>query len=250
MTIKKDLKSLVRARMAKTGEAYAAARRSLLAGATTPLAVNGLDVVPTAWHRLIETSPAEARALVSEALRREPRLARFGLGIFEEARKRREAMKSGGAMTLHAFMRISAETADGKALDDVLVQYATTKPAWEAARAAIDAIERGFQHDRAELAEHLEEIAACADWIKRQRPITSYNTRHSSYGYKHSVERWLDERGGPHLYIANGSFIAAALGLGFEAKPDHPGSPNVHFKFSERTVKAPLPTPSTLGRAA
>ncbi|KYF96113.1 hypothetical protein BE20_04475 [Sorangium cellulosum] len=152
-------------------------------------------------------------------------------------------MRSGG-MILGDFVRISAEISEGKTpLDEVLARYGTTKSAWVAARAAIDAMEHEFQLEQAALAEHSEEITACADWIKRQRPIASYNVRHTSYGYKHSVERWFDERGGPHLYVANGSFIAAALGLGFEAKLDHPRSPNVHFKFSERTVKALLPTP-------
>lgn len=255
MTTKRDLKSRIRDRMAKTGEAYAAARRNVLAGAAAPSTVaapasSAPDVAPRPWHRLIETSADEARALLSEALRREPRLTHFGMGVHEETRKRREAMRSGG-LILGDFVRISAEVAEGKTPpDEVLARYGTTKPAWEAARTAIDAIESEFQYERAALTEHLDEIAASADWIKRQRPIASYNVRHTSYGYKHFVEQWFDERGGPHLYVANGSFIAAALGLGLEAKLNHLGSPNVHFKFSERTVKAPLPTPHVHKRAA
>jgi hypothetical protein len=209
MTRKKDLKSLVRARMAKTGESYTAALRNVVAGTDAPStaaapAVSAPEVAPRAWHRLIETSPDEARALLTEALRREPRLTHFGIGVHAEARKRREPARTGDVD---------------------------------------DAIERELQHERTALGDHLDEIAACADWIKRQQPIRSYNLRHTSYGYKHSVERWFDERGGPHLYVANGSFIAAALSLGFEAKLDHPGSPNVHFTFSERTVRAPLSMP-------
>ncbi|MDC3956273.1 hypothetical protein KEG38_20600 [Polyangium jinanense] len=255
MTTKRDLKSRIRDRMAKTGEAYAAARRNVLAGAAAPStlvapASSAPDIAPRPWHRLIETSADEARALLSEALRREPQLTHFGIGVYEETRKRSDAVRSGG-MNPGDFMRISAEMAEGKTpLDEVLARYGITKPTWEAAQAAIDAIEHEFQSGRAALAEHLEELAACADWIKRQRPIASYNVRHTSYGYKHSVERWFDERGGPHLYVANGSFIAAALGLGFEAKLNNAGPPNVHFKFSERTVKAPLPTPHVHERTA
>jgi hypothetical protein len=66
----------------------------------------------------------------------------------------------------------------------------------------------------------------------------SYNTHATSYGYKHTVERWIDNRGGPHLYVANGSFIAAALGLGFKPKLTDWSSPNAYFQFSQRTVNA------------
>lgn len=100
-------------------------------------------------------------------------------------------------------------------------------------QASCDELDR----QRENLQAALLEVAACADWIKEQRPIKSLNRRHSSYGYKHKVERWIRGRGG-HLYVANGSFIAAAIGMGFKFQLSHPGSPNCFFNFSERSVKA------------
>lgn len=95
-----------------------------------------------------------------------------------------------------------------------------------------------LDREQAALRKALLEVAACADWIKEQRSIKTLNRRHTSYGYKHRVEKWIGDRGGPHLYIANGSFIAAAIGLGFDFRPAHPRSPNCYFNFSEKTVKA------------
>jgi hypothetical protein len=44
--------------------------------------------------------------------------------------------------------------------------------------------------------------------------VQTVNMRMSSYGHKHRVESWC-RRHGHHEYIANGSFIVAAVGLGF-----------------------------------
>lgn len=148
------------------------------------------------WNPLIETSRSEAKSLLAEALKSERRLTRFGIGIYDEHKQRRDAMRTGTA-------------AD---------------------------IERKIAAERAELSEHLDEIAASADWIKRQQPIASFNKRHTSYGYKHNVERWFSDRGS-RMYVSNGGFIAAALGLGWVAHLESPRSPNVEFKFSERTIR-------------
>ena len=203
MTISRDLKLLVRSRMEKTGERYMTALRHLQG------VRDGESSIPTAavekspsisWNPLIETTVKEARELLARALEHEPRLTHFGIGVFEEGRRRQEAAKSGNG---------------------------------------IDAINREFQEERLALAKHLDEIAACADWIKRQRRIVSFNLKHTSYGYKHLVERWFAGRG-PYQYVANGSFIAAALGLGFDGMLSSPDSPNLHFQLSQRTVKQPL----------
>jgi len=93
-------------------------------------------------------------------------------------------------------------------------------------------IERG----REELRGAVAEVQAAADWIKRQSATKSFNTRHTSYGYKHAVERWWRARG-VGVYVANGAFIAAAIGLGWDARIDR-ASPNVQFRFSEKTVNA------------
>lgn len=99
------------------------------------------------------------------------------------------------------------------------------------------AVNAAIEIERGKLLGAVDEVRAAADWIKRQRPVKAFNTRHTSYGYKHAVERWWRDRG-VGVYVANGSFIAAAIGLGWDAKVD-PSSPNVLFKFSEQSVSAP-----------
>jgi hypothetical protein len=108
----------------------------------------------------------------------------------------------------------------------------------------------------------LPEIALCADWVKRLRPIRSINWRRTSYDYKHMVESWGKRRekaGDPvPVYVQNGSFIAAAVGLGYRVERANlilepaPSSflgftgrygpsgrsPNTCFNFSETTVRA------------
>jgi len=204
MTRNRDLKLIIRARMKKTGESYTSARLQVLvkqpsSAIPEKAASNQATAAKSEWHHLIETSEEEAKALLLAALDREPRLTHFGLGIFDESRKRLDCLKSGSSF---------------------------------------DSVDVEFACERQALVDHLEEIAACADWIRRQEKTKSFNMRRTSYSYKHAVERWFKHRGGPHLYVSNGSFIAAALGLGFDAKPSEAFSPNVHFQFSQRTVKA------------
>lgn len=86
----------------------------------------------------------------------------------------------------------------------------------------------------------VSQVQRATDWIKRQSPIKSFNTRHSSYGYKHMVESWWRQKNemfrGPDSYVANGAFIAAAVGLGWEMEHDvH--SLNAHFKFSQKSLR-------------
>lgn len=202
MTTQRDLKGIIHARMAKTGESYTTARRHILAAKGTDQAVPGLPASATiqdeGWHPSIETTRVEAEAILKKALELEPRLTHFGLGIYDENKKRIEAARRGQSVQV---------------LDDE------------------------FARERQELHEHLVEIAASADWIKRQTRIKTFNTHSTSYGYKHSVERWFRGRPGPYVYVANGSFIAAALGLGFPLKPSSPSSPNAYFQFSQRGIR-------------
>lgn len=81
--------------------------------------------------------------------------------------------------------------------------------------------------------DYLEQIAASADWIRRQPTVKT--ARVSSYTLKHDVENWFERRGSP-VYVANGAFIAAAIGLGV---PHHYGdrTPNWRFGFSTSRVK-------------
>ena len=156
--------------------------------------------VPAAveWHPLIVTNQSEALILLERALEMEPRLTSAGLGV--------------GIPGLRHYWEPSLGGANPE-------------------------FNRHFFQSRGELSTRLQEIAASADWIRLQKPIKSFNKSWTSYSYKHFVERWMDRRGGPHLYVANGSFIAAALGLGFDLHQTGSGSPNCYFRFSKLTVK-------------
>jgi hypothetical protein len=55
------------------------------------------------------------------------------------------------------------------------------------------------------------EVKLCEKWIREfVTPRKAINTKHSSYGLKHAVERWTGE------YVSNGAFIQAAVNLGYE----------------------------------
>lgn len=60
----------------------------------------------------------------------------------------------------------------------------------------------------------------------------------SSYGLKHQAEgflRALPNAKKTDCYVANGSFICAAIFLGFDYKVESYDSPNVHFNMSSRS---------------
>lgn len=60
----------------------------------------------------------------------------------------------------------------------------------------------------------------------------------SSYGLKHQTEGFLRTRPGAErsdCYVANGSFICAAIFLGFHYEVESYDSPNVHFNVSSRS---------------
>jgi hypothetical protein len=82
------------------------------------------------------------------------------------------------------------------------------------------------QEDLLKSAESFEKTCI---WIKENiKEIQSINTKHTSYGLKHLAEKHVG-------YITNGVFIAAAIHCGFKVKV-YPGSPNVSFNMSEKSI--------------
>lgn len=79
-------------------------------------------------------------------------------------------------------------------------------------------------------------IARCAVWLDLQVPSQRVNLDHTSYGYKHMVERWIQSYGS-HEHIGNGSFIAAAIGLGFHGVVVSPTSPNMYINILESPLQ-------------
>ena len=73
-----------------------------------------------------------------------------------------------------------------------------------------------------------EHVRMCEDWINRFAKIQSTYSDDSSYGLKHDVERFYGE------YVTNGSFIQAALNMGYKVKKNGGGvnNPNACFNMS------------------
>jgi len=87
---------------------------------------------------------------------------------------------------------------------------------------------------REELRTDTERISVLMHWLREHiRPRKTINRQHSSYGLKHYVERYFQAKGAP-IYVPNGSFIAAALLVGYSCRR-YPGSPNPDFGMSERS---------------
>lgn len=87
-----------------------------------------------------------------------------------------------------------------------------------------------FARDQAELLQSEVACTKVCEWLATKVRIATVNDRHSSYGLKHMMQR---ETG---FYVTNGIFIAAAIHSGFVYKV-YPGSPNVCFGISERSLK-------------
>jgi hypothetical protein len=64
------------------------------------------------------------------------------------------------------------------------------------------------------------EISLCVEFIEKLcRKTVNINLQAgTSYTLKHKVERWICAIGRKHTYIGNGSFIVAALVLGYSYK--------------------------------
>ena len=102
------------------------------------------------------------------------------------------------------------------------------RPASEAA--ASEAIAAG----QAKLRAAVHEVEQCVAWLSGVRAVRTIQRFPSSYTFKHSVEGWLRRQGRP-AYIANGAFVAAAVGTG--RYPFAIQEPNVCFGFSSKDLR-------------
>jgi len=74
----------------------------------------------------------------------------------------------------------------------------------------------------------VDEFVRAAEFLSRFGRRRTINTKQGSYGLKHDAEKFTGD------YVANGMLIAAALALGFTAKPTDAGSPNAFFNISSK----------------
>lgn len=82
------------------------------------------------------------------------------------------------------------------------------------------------------------QVELCRRYIARHsRPTPRYNTAHTSYGYKHAVERACHVEG-RHRYVSNGAFIEAALCEGYAARRASAGLDELNAEFKFRVPKA------------
>lgn len=79
-----------------------------------------------------------------------------------------------------------------------------------------------------------KEFAVCCEWLSGCTKRKTINLSYSSYGLKHMVETWMKRQGREDYYVSNGAFIAAAIHMGFDWKPDF-DSPNVRFNISKKS---------------
>ena len=82
------------------------------------------------------------------------------------------------------------------------------------------------------LLDHVDDCNKTCEWLQQIDKIKTINGRHGSYGLKDVAEKDVG-------YITNGIFIAAAIHCGFPYRI-RPGSPNVTFGMSERSIKAAI----------
>lgn len=79
-----------------------------------------------------------------------------------------------------------------------------------------------------------KEFAVCCEWLSGCTKRKTINMSYSSYGLKHMVEARMKRLGREDYYVSNGAFIAAAIHMGFDWKPDF-DSPNVRFNISKKS---------------
>lgn len=96
-----------------------------------------------------------------------------------------------------------------------------------------------LRNGQTSLLRSVDECNRCLRFLQHVEKRKSINPKvGSSYGLKHEVERFLDllKADAPaNCYVANGSFICAALHLGFEVKRLTWNNPNVHFNMSSKS---------------
>lgn len=78
------------------------------------------------------------------------------------------------------------------------------------------------------------EFTLCCEWLQSCTTRKTINDSISSYRLKHMVEAWAEKTGRDDCYVSNGVFIAAAIHMGFDWKPDF-DSPNVRFNISGKS---------------
>lgn len=84
--------------------------------------------------------------------------------------------------------------------------------------------------DRETLRRSASTVAAAVEWLRENvEPTRTINQKHTSYGIKHVAEKDVG-------YITNGVFIAAGIIAGYPYEIV-PGSPNVPFGMSEKSLK-------------
>lgn len=79
-----------------------------------------------------------------------------------------------------------------------------------------------------------KEVELAKEFIKIGCSFTEDFTKdHTSYGLKHIVEKWTEEKFNTtsYRYVSNGAFITAALELGYKMQPCEPTGPNAYFNM-------------------
>lgn len=90
------------------------------------------------------------------------------------------------------------------------------------------------------LSDHaLHEINLSQHWLGCQIRIKTISRHYSSYGLKHVVENCTPRPGCPRSYVANGSFIVAAIIDGWKVRRCSPTSPNAWLNIS-RNIRRPV----------
>ena len=79
-----------------------------------------------------------------------------------------------------------------------------------------------------------ERFSVCCEWLQGCTQRKTVNTSFSSYILKEMVEVWAKKTGRDGNYVSNGAFIAAAIHMGFDWKPDF-DSPDVRFNISGKS---------------
>ena len=89
-----------------------------------------------------------------------------------------------------------------------------------------------LKKNRERLRQCISDIEWTVEWLKTNIvPIQTISRNRTSYGLKHIAEKFS-----PNKYLSNGVFITAAIIAGYPYRT-HPGSPNVSFGMSERSIK-------------
>lgn len=93
-----------------------------------------------------------------------------------------------------------------------------------------------FNEEREKLSRAVEECNRAIQFLMHAEKRKTINYGRTSYGLKHRVEHYMKNRPDvENYYVANGSFICAAVHMGFKFVPASAGSPNVCLNISERS---------------